>query len=69
MSTQVLPNEKPQLFSDRTIQTENGVMDPFPLLLPYEMDSLVRSYVEWDFMSVGQASWTPPENGAVVVDL
>lgn len=44
-------------------------MDPFPLLLPYEMDSLVRSYVEWDFMSVGQASWTPPENGAVVVDL
>lgn len=64
VSTQVMPNGRPKSFSDCTFQTENGVMDPFPHLLPYEMDPLVRGYVEWDFMSVDQASYKPPENGA-----
>ena len=43
---------KPKLFSEHTIQTRNGVMNPFPHLLPYDLDPMVRHYVEWDFMPV-----------------
>lgn len=64
MSTQVMSNGKPKLLSDYTIQTENGVMNPFPHPLPYEKDPLVRGSVEWDLMPVDQASYKPPENGA-----
>lgn len=51
------------MFSDYIIQTENGAMDLFPHF-PYEMDPLVRGYVEWDFLPVNQASHKPSENGA-----
>lgn len=34
-------------------------MNSFPHLLPYEIDPLVSSYVEWDFMPVHQASQKP----------
>ena len=50
---------KPELFSEHTIQTRNGVMNPFPYLLPYDLDPMVRHCVEWDFMPVDQAAHKP----------
>lgn len=38
-------------------------MDSFSHLLPHEMDPLVRGHVEWDFLSVDQASHKLSENG------
>lgn len=54
---------KPKLFSEHTMQTRNGVMDPFPHLLPYDINPMVRHYVEWDFMPVDQVSHKPQKNG------
>lgn len=50
-----MKNGKPKLFSDDTTQTRNGVMPPFPHLLPYGVNALVRGNVEGDFISADQA--------------
>lgn len=51
-----MKNGKPMLFSDHTIQARNGVMDPYPHLLPYKMNPVVKGYFERDFMFMGQVS-------------
>lgn len=53
-----MDNGKPKFFSDHTIQTRHGVMDPVSHP-PCEMHPFVRGCAEWDFMSVDQASHKP----------